>query len=81
MHGAPTFEVRDNNLKHAAKLLGIYTRQWEALNKHRGKGQQKITVEHVHVHAGGQAIVGTVETSQKTRSQTKASAKNGAAGK
>jgi hypothetical protein len=33
----------------------------EALNRHRGKGQQKVTVEHVHVHAGGQAVVGTVE--------------------
>ena len=33
----------------------------EALNRHRGKGQQKVTVEHVHVHAGGRAIVGAVE--------------------
>ena len=33
----------------------------EALNRHRGKGQQKVTVEHVHVHSGGQAIVGTVQ--------------------
>jgi hypothetical protein len=32
-------------------------------NRHRGKGQQKVTVEHVHVHSGGQAIVGAVETS------------------
>jgi hypothetical protein len=32
----------------------------EALSRHRGKGQQKVTVEHVHVHAGGQAIVGNV---------------------
>jgi hypothetical protein len=31
------------------------------LNHHRGKGQQKVTVEHVHVHSGGQAIVGPVE--------------------
>jgi hypothetical protein len=22
-----------------------------ALNRHRGKGQQKVTVEHVHVHS------------------------------
>jgi hypothetical protein len=29
-------------------------------NCHRGKGQQKVTVEHVHVHAGGQAVVGMV---------------------
>jgi hypothetical protein len=32
-----------------------------ALNRHRGKGQQKVTVEHVHVHDGGQAIVGNVQ--------------------
>jgi hypothetical protein len=35
----------------------------EALNRHRGKGQQKGTVEHVHVHAGGQAVVGMVRGS------------------
>jgi hypothetical protein len=34
----------------------------DALNRHRGKGQQKVTVEHVHVHSGGQAIVGAVKT-------------------
>src|SRR5262245_41811074 len=33
----------------------------EALNRHRGKGQRKVTVEHVDVHAGEQAIVGNVE--------------------
>ena len=33
----------------------------EALNRHRGKGQQKVTVEHVTVNAGGQAIVGSVQ--------------------
>lgn len=58
-----SFEWREQNLKHATKLLGVYTRQLEALDKHRGKGQQKITVEHVQVHAGGQAIVGNVEAS------------------
>lgn len=57
-----SFEGRDQNLKHAARLMGIYERQLAALDKHRGKGQQKITVEHVTVEAGGQAIVGTVET-------------------
>jgi hypothetical protein len=34
----------------------------DALNRYRGKGQQKVTVEHVHVHAGGQAVVGTIQT-------------------
>jgi hypothetical protein len=35
----------------------------EALNRHRGKGQQKGTVEHVHIYEGEQAIVGKVEAS------------------
>jgi hypothetical protein len=30
----------------------------DTLNRHRGKGQQKSTVEqHVHVHSGGQDVV------------------------
>ena len=33
----------------------------ESLHRHRGNAQQKVVVEHVHVHAGGQAIVGNVE--------------------
>jgi hypothetical protein len=37
-----------------------FTAQLEALQRYRGKGQQKVTVEHVNVNAGGQAIVGTV---------------------
>ena len=54
-------EARDVNLKHAEKLMAVYTKQIEALNKHRGKGQQKITVKHVNVESGGQAIVGNVD--------------------
>jgi hypothetical protein len=53
---------RDMNLRHAQKLMALYTQQMTALNKHRGKGQQKVTVEHVNVASGGQAIVGNVET-------------------
>lgn len=44
-----------------AKVVKAYTTLLEALNRHRGKGQQKVTVEHVHVHSGGQAIVGSVQ--------------------
>jgi hypothetical protein len=60
-----TFAGREMGLKHAEKLMGLYARQQEALDKHRGKGQQKITVEHVTVEAGGQAIVGNVQTGAK----------------
>ena len=46
----------------------------DALDRHRGKGQQRITVEHVNVHAGGHAIVGAVTpeagSRQKSEGQT-----------
>ena len=41
--------------------MRIFVEQADALQRLRGKaGQQTVTVEHVHVHEGGQAIVGTV---------------------
>jgi hypothetical protein len=43
------------------KLARTFATQMEALKRYRSGGQQKVTVEHVHVHAGGQAIVGAVE--------------------
>jgi hypothetical protein len=63
-----TFEGRESSLKHAAKLMALFARQMEALDKHRGKGQQKVTVEHVQVNAGGQVIVRNVQTG-KSRSK------------
>lgn len=61
MLGEQTFEGRTQNLNYAAKLSRTWATMLHALNKHRGKGQQKVTVEHVNVHSGGQAIVGNVE--------------------
>jgi hypothetical protein len=57
-----TFEGYRENLNQANKLGRTYAVLLDALNRHRGKGQQKVTVEHVHVHEGGQAIVGNVES-------------------
>ena len=62
-----TFEGRNLSLSHAQKLMSLYTKQLAALDKHRGKGQQKVTVEHVNVAAGGQAIVGNVEMGQSSK--------------
>jgi hypothetical protein len=62
MIGEQSFEGRRENLTQANKLSRTYAALVEALNRHRGKGQQKVTVEHVHVHAGGQAVVGAVAT-------------------
>jgi hypothetical protein len=62
MLGEQTFEGRRENLNQANKLSRTWATLLDALNGHRGKGQQKVTVEHVHVHAGGQAVVGVVGT-------------------
>jgi hypothetical protein len=61
MIGEQAFEGRRENLSQANKLSRTYAMLLDALNRHRGKGQQKVTVEHVHVHSGGQAVVGIVE--------------------
>jgi hypothetical protein len=42
------------------RLTRTYAAQMDALKRYRSGGQQRMTVEHVHVHEGGQAIVGTV---------------------
>lgn len=53
-------EGKQMNLTLAAKLTRANAEQAAALSKYRGKGQQKVVVEHVHVYPGGQAIVGQV---------------------
>jgi hypothetical protein len=58
-------ETIDRNVARATRLMRLHLEQIEAMQKLKGKaGQQKVTVEHVHVHEGGQAIVGTVSTSK-----------------
>jgi hypothetical protein len=44
------------------KLARTFAMQLEALKRYRSKGEQKMTVEHLHVHSGAQAVVGMVET-------------------
>lgn len=53
----------------AAKLMKTFIAQMEALKKYRTGGKQKITVEHVHVHQGGQAIVGAVNQERGGRNE------------
>ena len=42
------------------KLARTFAAQVEALKNYRSKGEQTVTVQHVHVAEGGQAIVGNV---------------------
>ena len=47
-------------LKYANRLLQTFALQMEALKRHRSGCEQRVSVEHVHIHRGGQAIVGTI---------------------
>lgn len=44
------------------KLARTFAAQVEALRKHRTGGKQTVTVQHVNVSDGGQAILGNVKT-------------------
>ena len=58
-----TFDGQQAALNFATRLMRLHLDQIEAMQKLKGKsGQQKVIVEHVHVHVneGGQAIVGAV---------------------
>jgi hypothetical protein len=46
----------------SAKLLKAFCTQVETYRRLRVGGEQNIRVEHVHVHEGGQAIVGAVNS-------------------
>jgi hypothetical protein len=43
-------------------LARTYATQMDAVRKHRNGGNQTVTVQHVNVEGGGQAIVGDVQT-------------------
>jgi hypothetical protein len=55
-------DVASKLRKDAANMARAMTDMLDALDRKRGKGgQQVVRVEHVHVHRGGQAIVGNVQ--------------------
>ena len=59
----------DSNERAFNKLARTFAAQVEALKRYRTGGEQKMIVEHVHVHQGGQAIVGTVNQGGEGRKQ------------
>lgn len=63
MHPGQTDDMVNSNVNRATKLQRTFIAHMEALNRHRGKGKQSITVRHVTVNDGGQAIVGSVSQS------------------
>ena len=55
-----SFEGREDDFDYAGKLSRTHAALLEALDRIDGKGHQTVTVEHVHVHPGAQAVVGVV---------------------
>jgi len=53
-------EMFEQNERALNRLGRTFTTQIDALKRYRSKGEQKVTVEHVTVNEGGQAIVGNV---------------------
>lgn len=53
---------QDSAVRALNNLTRTYAVQLEALGRYRTGGQQKMTVEHVTVNEGGQAIIGDVTT-------------------
>lgn len=60
-HNAEYLQQTDSHIAQANKCARTFAVLVDTLSRYRGKtSEQKVTVEHVHVHEGGQAIVGNV---------------------
>jgi hypothetical protein len=55
-----TIQQQDSAERALNKLARTFAMQMEALKRYRTGGEQKVTVQHVSVNEGGQAIVGNV---------------------
>ena len=66
-----TLPQQDSAERAFNKLARTFTAQVEALKRYRTGGEQRMFVEHVHVHQGGQAIVGTVNQGGRGTSETR----------
>lgn len=62
LHHVDTIPQQDSASRALNQLARTFAMQVDALKRYRTGGQQKVTVEHVTVNAGGQAIVGAVTT-------------------
>jgi hypothetical protein len=66
MREGQTSDSTEANLLRATRLARLFNEQLHVMGRLRGRpSQQTVTVEHVHVHPGGQAIVGAVSGSNK----------------
>ena len=62
----PRLDTTELRMRQATQLMRLFTEQLDAWASLKGKrGRQKMTVRHVHVHSGGQAIVGNVNGARR----------------
>jgi hypothetical protein len=64
---------QDSATRAFNQLARTFVTQMEALKRYRSRGDQNITVQHVSVSEGGQAIVGNVSQSPADPAPAKAS--------
>ena len=58
-------EIADAATARATRLMRLFNEQAELLQRMKGNtAEQRVTVKHVHVHDGGQAIVGAVGSAE-----------------
>lgn len=62
-HASDNLELKTYYTNSAIKLANCFVQQTNTLAKLRGVGGQKIIVERVDVHQGGQAVVGNIQGS------------------
>src|SRR6516162_5202563 len=60
LNRSDNIQQQDSNALTIARLTKAFASQVDALAKLRRGGEQRVVVEHVHIHAGAQAIVGAV---------------------
>lgn len=69
-NGVDHLELKQYYTNAAIKLTNCFTQQANTLAKLQGVGGQKITVERVDVHQGGQAVVGNIQEGMGNRGKT-----------
>jgi hypothetical protein len=62
---AKQLHLRDSADGTFNRLTRTFVTQMEALKRYRSRGEQTVTVQHVNVREGGQAIVGNVTQGQR----------------
>jgi hypothetical protein len=65
-----SLESKQSYINLVVKLTNCFTQQANMLAKLQGVGGQKIIVEHVEVHQGGQAVVGNIQGGMGNKEKT-----------